>query len=197
MKHSGVLAVVGLVVSAVALLLAPMALPESYSWVDHTTSEAGAQGVGGAWVARTGFVIFGLSVLWIAAICAKRWGRTATVAHAVFGVSLVAVAVFSHRSWLPDAAYDQTEDVLHSLAATLMGFAFALGVLVLALKRNREDQPWRVLDITALSASAVLPLGMTLFATIDGLLQRLMFLVAYLWYGREALASHDAEYVQA
>ncbi len=40
-----------LVASATSLALAPTLMPESYSWVSHTTSESAAQGVG-AWLAR-------------------------------------------------------------------------------------------------------------------------------------------------
>lgn len=70
----------------------------------------------------------------------------------------------------------------------LWGFAFALGVLTLAIRRNRQAKPWRVLDAVALGASVVLPVGMSIFTAIDGVLQRLMFLVAYLWYLREAVS---------
>jgi hypothetical protein len=52
-----------LTVSALALAVAPMLMPESYSWVVHTTSESAAQGVNGAWLARLGFVAFGFAVL--------------------------------------------------------------------------------------------------------------------------------------
>ncbi len=45
-----------LVVSAVALAVAPVLMPAGYDWVAHTTSESAAQGVAGAWVARLGFV---------------------------------------------------------------------------------------------------------------------------------------------
>lgn len=51
-------------VSAVALAVAPVVLDESYSWVEHTTSQAGGQGVDGAWMARLGFLLFGLAVIW-------------------------------------------------------------------------------------------------------------------------------------
>jgi hypothetical protein len=36
-------------------------------------------------------------------------------------------------------------------------------------------------------AATVIPVLMARFAGLDGVIQRLMFLVAYLWYTREAL----------
>ena len=66
-----------LVISATCLLLAPALMPESYSWIQHTTSESAAQGVEGAWLARLGFVTFGLGVLWLTALLRVVWGRLA------------------------------------------------------------------------------------------------------------------------
>jgi len=178
---------VALASSAIALAVAPLALDGSYSWLQHTTSEAGGQGVDGAWVARTGFLLFGLATLWIAVRSQRRWGQPATALHLGFAVCMFAVAGYSIRSWLPDAGFDATEDMLHSVAATTMGFAFAFGVAAVAVQRMRFRHPWRALDAVAVAASVVLPIGMSLFGSIDGALQRAMFAIAYIWYSREAL----------
>jgi hypothetical protein len=118
----------GLAASALALALAPLPLAPDYSWVEHTTSEAAAQGVQGAWLARLGLLTFGLSVLLAASVLREVWGPSATTLHAAFGVLLAASAALAAQSWRTDAAYDATEDTLHSIAATAIGFAFAFGV---------------------------------------------------------------------
>lgn len=71
-------------VSAVALAIAPVGLDESYSWVEHTTSQAGGQGVDGAWMARLGFILFGLAVIWLAHRKAGEWSQPATALHVGF-----------------------------------------------------------------------------------------------------------------
>lgn len=77
------------------------------------------------------------------------------------------------------------EDLLHSVAATGMGFAFAIGVAVRSFTRRRH-LGLRALDVVALAAATFLsPLGLVL-PQIAGLLQRVMFLAAYVWYGAEA-----------
>lgn len=172
--------------SAVALAVAPAALDESYSWVEHTTSQAGAQGVAGAWVARMGFVLFGLAVIWLSHGRARTWRQPAAALHVAFGVCLVAVAAFSLRSWQPGAPFDRTEDLLHSVSATAMGFAFALGVAAAAWWPGRPTKI-RVLDVVAVVASIVIPLAMSAAAGYAGALQRAMFAIAYLWYAREAV----------
>ncbi len=174
--------------SVAALVAAPLALPASYDWVEHTTSESGAQGLEGAWLARLGFVLFGLAVLAVAGRMAHRWGQRATALHRVFGVCMVGAAAFSSRSWESNVRYDTTEDFLHSVVATVMGFAFAFGVLAVALiGRERGGRP-RLLDGIAVAATVVLPIAMTVDEPRAGLFQRLMFAIAYAWYARETLA---------
>ncbi len=194
---SGRVAIAGLALSAVALLSAPLLMPEGYSWVSNTTSESAAQGIGGAWMARAGFVLFGAAVLVLCRRGTPRWGPVATWCHAVFGLCLVATAIFSTRSWVDGAAFDRTEDGLHSLAATVMGFAFAGGVVAAAVTAHRRSASRRsssrrsasrrsVVDAVAVTASVAVPLAMVTWPDLDGALQRAMFAIAYLWYASEA-----------
>lgn len=180
--------VVGLLLlSAISLGVAPLLMPASYSSVANTTSESAAQGVEYAWVARLGFLAFGLAVLWLAAALKQLWARSAQWLHITFGALMTATAAFSHRSWVAGAQFDPVEDVLHSFTATAMGFAFSFGVLARFLQRGHQGEPGRALDAVALVAATVIPLLMARFAGLDGVIQRLMFLVADLWYARETL----------
>ena len=93
--------------SALALALAPLLMPDAYSWVSHTTSESAAQGVSGAWLARLGFLMFGLAVLWLTALAGARWERWGRLFQAMFGVLMTATAAFSHRPFEPDVVFDR------------------------------------------------------------------------------------------
>jgi hypothetical protein len=179
----------GLALSAVALAAAPAVLPAAYSWVAHTTSESAGQGVAGAWLARSGFVLLGVCVLVLARTAGPRWGSPATWLHSTFGGLMIAAAVFSARPWDPTAPFDRVEDLLHSVAATGMGFAFALGVAAVAWRRHGAGAGphWR--DGVAVLAAVALPLAMTWWPGSAGVLQRAMFLVAYAWYGLETVAT--------
>lgn len=161
-------------------------MPPGYAWLTHTTSESAAQGLDGAWLARLGFILFGLAVIWLASFKATVWARTAVWFHLAFGVCMVATAAFSHAPWLEGVSFDPVEGFLHSLTATVMGFAFAFGVVVRFLQRKAAGQVGRLLDVTAVAAAAILPILMATQPEIIGLLQRSMFFIAYLWYGREA-----------
>lgn len=175
--------------SLLALVLAPLALPSSYDWVSMTTSESGAQGVRGAWVGRLAFLLLGLGVLLLAVQSSDRWGKLGTGLHSAFGVLMIAVAAFSIRPWDPDMPYDRTEDMLHSVAATAMGFAFALGVIAVAGRRKSAGGNITPLDPLGVVAAVALPLAMATWGDYAGVFQRVMFVVAYLWYGAEAIRS--------
>jgi hypothetical protein len=43
--------------------------------------------------------------------------------------------------------------------------------------------------VVAIVASVVIPLAMSASTDVTGALQRAMFAIAYLWYGREAVAA--------
>lgn len=173
-----------LLISASALVLAPRLMPASYNWLRHTTSESAAQGVTGAWLARLGFLLFGLAVVWIATVRRRAWPAPVWALHLTFGVLMIATAAFSTRSWEPPATFDPVEDGLHSFTATTMGFAFALG-LGLRLPSRGPDRVGRGLDLLGMLAAVAIPLAMGALTDWTGVLQRGMFAIAYLWYGRE------------
>lgn len=180
--HARAATLVGLLASSILLVLAPLAVPSDYSWVRHTLSEAAAQDVPGAWVARLGLALFGVTALVLARLV-PGWGEAGRALHGLFGLCLVGSAVFPSRSWVEEAPFDTTLDTLHSIAATAMGFAFAFGVVSVAVNRRRAG----VLDVLVVVASVTLPLAMSSWPDSAGLWQRVMFALAYAWFATEAL----------
>lgn len=175
-----------LAASAICLAAAPLLLGDGYDWLANTTSESAAQDLSGAWLARTGFVLFGVGVVAIASVRHDSWGSLATTFHVLFGLSMVVAAVFSNRPITSDVPVDTLEDSIHSIAATTVGFAFAGGVAAVGYRRWWTGGR-SVFDLVAVSASVVIPLAMVGLADVAGLLQRTMFLLAYGWYLIEAL----------
>jgi hypothetical protein len=178
----GVLAL--LVGAFIAFALAPLAMPATFDWVEHGVSESGAQGIDGAWVTRIGFILFGLAVIWLAQLRHRVWGPLGTAMHLMFGVSMFGVAAFPTRPWDHAAAYVENDDVLHSFFASTIGFGFIAGVVAVMIARKLPNARAAVPDLAALAITISVPLFMS--ADIWGLLQRVMFLTAGAWYGREA-----------
>lgn len=173
-----------LIVSAASLVIGTLFMPDSYSWRTHSISESAAQGLAHAWIARLGFLCFGLAVLWLALARMREWARAAFGLHIAFALLMICAAAFSHRPWQLELAFDPREDFLHSVAATGMGFAFAFGVLARLLQRA-ADAPWRrALDAFALVSATAMPM-LAAVSSMGGAIQRIMFLIAYLWYAVE------------
>ena len=187
------LGVIALLIGAlVAFGLAPTLLPDSYSWTEHGVSESAAQGIDGAWLARMGFISYGLAVLWLVGLRRSDWGPLATVLHLGFGVCMFGVAAFSAKPWEDNVAFVESEDFLHGVFASVMGFGFVAGVVTLIVVRRNRSIRAAVPDWVALVVTATVPLAMS--ASIWGVLQRAMFITAAAWYGREGwLAGHDPQ----
>lgn len=115
------------------------------------------------------------------------WTPAARFAHFGFGILMTVTAMASAKPWLAGVPFDAAEDRIHSFAATAMGFAFALGILAVVLGHRGSSRPIRALDLIAILASIVIPLSMTALPEYAGILQRLMFIVAYVWYAIAAL----------
>lgn len=172
-----------LATSVVAFALAPLLMPADYSVITHSVSESAAQGVEGAWLARAGLILFGVGVIILSLRPLQLWSLWARLAHTGFGVSIMATAVFSHAPW-DGSPYNSFEDFLHSAASFGVGMTFTIGVALVFLTRRAVST--RVFDLVALAAALAIPL---LMPRVDaaGLAQRAMFLIAFLWYGKEAL----------
>lgn len=182
-RRWGVVVLGALAVSLLLLMLAPLALPPSYSWVELGTSEAAAQGVDGAWVARAGFVLLGLAVLGVCALRYRAWQPLATGLHACFALGLVLVAVYSHAPWEEGVASVESEDRIHSVFASVVGFSFIAGVATTLVVRRPRTRWSAAGDVAALLVAATVPMLMA--TPVWGVLQRLLFATAAAWYAGE------------
>lgn len=187
-----VAAVSALMVGALgAFAVAPALLPDSYSWVEHGISESAAQGVDGAWLARFGFIMYGLAVVWLVGLRHSTWGPLATALYALFGGSMFGVAAFAAKPWSPDASFVESEDLLHSIFAGAVGFAFVVGTMTLIVARRHRSIRAAIPDWVAFLVAAIVPL--TASTNAWGVLQRTMFLVSILWFVREAWRAEPVE----
>ncbi len=173
--------------SALFIFMAPSFMPLGYSSLQHSISESAAQGLNFAWIARLGFLLFGVAVWSLAVTQHTLWNRVPRACFVTFALCMLGTAAFSHKPWLPNVPFDETEDILHSITATLMGFAFSFGVLFRLLRRQTAEKLHRLFDILNILAAVVIPLLGVYFESISGLVQRLLFILAYLWFAFETI----------
>lgn len=170
----------GSAILLIAMVVGPLFSPPGFSWIEHTTSQQAGQMMPGAFIMRIGFFAFGLGVLLQARERARR-GSYADWPFVVFGAFMILAAVFSLRSIDPNAPYDPTDDLLHSIFATAMGFAYGFGVGWRMLSMRAPLS--LIVSAIAAASSIVLPLMMWQLPDFAGLLQRLMFIISFIWFG--------------
>jgi hypothetical protein len=185
------LVVILLVASGAFVLVATAAMPEPYSWRTHSISESAAQGLLNAWIARFSFLCFGGAVLLLSILQREVWARSTYWMHLAFAVAMLSTAAFSHKPWIPGVPVDEFEDFLHSVTASGMGFAFCFGLIARFLQRGRNELAARTLDVIAVVVATTMSPLAALFPNNGGLIQRVMFTVAYVWYASEALSASD------
>lgn len=175
----------GIAALLMALLLGPLWSPAGFDWMRHTTSEQAGQRMSGARIMRTGFVAYGLSILFAAAL-SRGLMPAVRAALAIFGLGLVAAAVWSNAPVVPGLDGDPREDAWHSVASGVVGAGFAAACaarLFLPGGAPRDAMAW-----AGLAISVAVPIAMGFSDDLRGLLQRLMFLfsAAYVWreFGR-------------
>lgn len=171
-----------LIGASAVLALAPLTLPPDYSPVELTTSYSAAQGVSGAWAARVGFVIAGGAVLAIAAGLRHRWRQPVTSLQVSVGLAFLAISTFSIRPWRDEDSYDHLENLLHEIAATVMGFAFAVSVVVLVWRRWTEGGVVDRFGVAIAVVSLTAPPAWGTVPSWSGAIQRAMLLMWGAWY---------------
>lgn len=185
----GILA--GLLISAVAFALAPLLMPPTYSWIAHTLSQAASQGLQGGWLARLGFLIGGMTMLRLAWPDVVDWAPLPRLLHRIAGAMTLAAVAFTDRSWDPHAPYDRVENIVHSAVATTISVSFTLGVLLVLQQKRQRHGRIPVFEVGVIAIQVLLPPLMLIWPGWTGVIERLMFSAAYLWYGREVLRCGD------
>lgn len=180
---SGVIA--GLLLSVAAFALSPLLMPASYSWMAHTLSQAASQGQEGGWLSRVGFLLAGLTILRLTSPDVVDWMPIARHVHRLSGTLVLAAIAFTDRSWDASAPYDRVENIIHSAVATGIAISFTLGVLLVMYEKRFVTGRWPVLDGAIVAIQIAMPPMMLVWVEGTGLIERVMFGAAYLWYGWE------------
>lgn len=180
---------VGLAVSMVLLAIAPVFLPDTYSPIEHTLSESGAQGVPTAFVFRSGLIFAATAVLVMTMEAGAVWGGRARLWLRVYALAVVGLALFPESPW-DGGGHDETVAFLHTMAGVVGAIAFIVGIAMVSFSRPRRARA-RVFDFVVAGAVAVIP-QLMLVTPADGMLQRVMVLLGYVWLFSEAQRMVDA-----
>lgn len=169
----------GLVASIVLLALAPLAVADSYSVVEHTLSEAGGQGVEGAWVLRGGILATAVSVWLMTSGSTTAWGWVACQWMRIYAVAVAFLAILPEAAW-DDRPHSPTVAFLHTVSGVFAAVAFIVAAMAITRRRPRHQTARRAYDWLTMAAIAVIP-QLILILSGDGVLERVMVVFGYGW----------------
>jgi hypothetical membrane protein len=161
-----------------AMFLLPIWSFPGYSLARNTTSHLGAQGSPHAWVMNLTFISIAVTSFLAVEGKVARYPFH-LLAMAVFSGSLLLVGIFQHEPLVAGISTNDREATLHSLFATMTGFAFTLLAIATAfISETRRD---RLLAIGVAIAATALSGVRAIFPGAMGIFQRLIFLIAFAW----------------
>lgn len=170
--------VAALVLALVIIWIAPLWMPAGYSPIRHSISESAAQHLRHAWAVRTALIVAAFGAIAVVTGMTHRWTRFEVACGLVFGIAFVFVAIFPHRPWLDGVPISERDDALHSAAANVVGLAI-VALLASVVWRRRSRTPWW--DGLVLAVVVVVPLVMMMAPDYEGIMQRSMFSLAFVW----------------
>lgn len=159
--------------------------------MQRRASETAAQPTPGSWAARLTLLLSGLAVLLTTLLRFRSWGFVATTALTAFGVMWMLTAVFSTRSWVAGAPFDEVEDALHSVFATGMAILVVGAVAIMVRRVSSGADRWWALGL--LVVASVLPFAEVLWPGLSGVFQRAMVLLTYARLARNVTGSITLE----
>lgn len=181
-RSLSLVAIIVLATSGLLFLLAPLAMPFDYSWVSNSISESGAQQLTGAWITRLGFLSFGLGVILTALVNWSTWKSAGAWLLSGFGFLMLTVAAFSTKQWDLSVSFNELENTLHSVSASVMGFFYGIGVLLVILAEKNASLVVKLLGWAAVITSISMPILAGVVPGFGGVFQRLMFAIAIAWF---------------
>lgn len=164
-----------LIICLVTILLGPLYTEPGYSFISHSISELAAQNTGNAWIMRVGLLSLGFAT--ILGFIQQR--NLLNFPFLIFGIFIALSAIFPHKPFMPDRDYSNAIDIVHSWFASLAGFSSVIGFTLRAVVATRVRK--KIVYSVFVAAYTLLPAGMFIIPSIQGLLQRLIFISFILW----------------
>lgn len=168
----------GVFACSAPIILGPFYTAAGYSVLAHTSSDLGAQHTPFNWLMNIGFLLMGLGVAYDAR---QHWYKAPLVAilFVIFGVAMALTGVFSLRPIDEGLSFDETSHALHSVFATITGFAYTAGAVTCGFVE--KEQPRKLWCFVAAVLATILSAAMAFLPGYEGLLQRVMFAVTFSW----------------
>ena len=167
------------------IVLAHFFVSPIYDWTQNTVSDLASQGHIYKWIMQTGFIGFGLLLIWGVVFHFNKNRRAYFLLFvAVYGLSILMSGVFCTAPIDPSISYSVSESKLHSMFATTAGLAMSLGILLQVITSANSRQRWMRIAFFLLivGISGLFGLAENHILMLDkGIVQRILYLVGLAW----------------
>lgn len=166
---------IAVIFTLITIFAGPWYTEAGYSWIQHSVSELAGQHTHNAWIMRLGLFSLGSASMW------GYWSQRHkfNIFFCLFGFFIALSALFPHKPFIPEKPSSQLLDDIHSWCASLGGLSAVLGFVMLSMTNKN---PWRKLLYGAIAALyTALPAAMFFVPTVQGALQRVLFVTYIGW----------------
>ncbi len=181
---------IGIAVFVLAVAAGPLYTVSGYSSTSNLISELAAQHTQGNYIMAAAFIALGAAIVFDGSRSFER----PLLPFMAFGCFMCLAGVFGHRPISPGVAYNALAHDAHGALATAAGISISVAFIWQALRQGSVG--YRVLAASLAIACFALPLGMLAMPAHQGAIQRLMYVLVFLWlwfhYPRHSRASHRA-----
>ena len=162
------------------ILIAHIYVPEPYNWMHNTISELASQGYRNKWIMQLGFIGFGI-LLSVGAITNFRQEGKYRLRHlplVIYALGILMAGIFCTRPFVDGIPYSEVEARLHSIFASIAGFALSAAMLMYFLTDHSRR---RILHAISLLLVLSLSISFGLASSYAGIVQRILYLVGFIW----------------
>ena len=167
------------------IVFAHFFVPPIYDWTQNTVSDLASQGHTYKWIMQTGFIGFGLLLIWgVIFHFGKDRRAYFLLLVAIYGLSILVTGFFCAAPIDQSLPNDLRESQLHSMFATIAGIAMSLGIfLQFAISSNHRERWTRLaFFLLVIGISGLFGLAENHILMLDkGIVQRVLYLVGLAW----------------
>jgi hypothetical membrane protein len=160
----------------VFILVAHIFSADNYDWTKNTISDLGAQGYDRKLIMQIGFLAFGLTWTIGLLLNGLTWRTTPTL---IYGLCVALTGVFCTKPFTDIATYSTSQSTLHSTFAQIAGVAFSIGILTQIFFTSNNSLKFMHVVFFILVIGLSVTFG--LLKNYQGIAQRLLYLVSFIW----------------
>jgi hypothetical membrane protein len=158
------------------IAVAHLSAAKNYYWTRNTISDLGAQGYSRKYIMQFGFLAFGLILTSGIVGNGFAW-RTAPIF--IYGLCVALTGVFCTKPFFYVANYSEMQATVHSLLAQIAGIMFTIGIMMQLFYVKEASE--KGIHLVFLLLVLGLSVSFGLVRNYQGLVQRLLYLVSFIW----------------